>query len=135
EVEEQIGAGRFGMARETGEYMNAAINAAMESNIGLGEAVGRFITNGSEKGIAFQQRASSLLAEAHTRKIPVTVHVAVGTDIIHAHPQASGEALGAATYRDFRLFCSMTRELDSGGVYLNVGSAVVLPEVFLKAVS
>ena len=135
EVEEQLGEGRFGMARETGEYMNAAINDTAASNIGLGEALGRFISNGSEKGITFQQRASSLLSEAHGRKIPVTVHVAIGTDIIHAHPQASGEALGAATYRDFRLFCSMTRELDSGGAYLNVGSAVVLPEVFLKAVS
>ena len=63
------------------------------------------------------------------------MHVAIGTDTIHAHPQASGKSLGEATYRDFRLFCSMAKELDSGGVYLNVGSAVVLPEVFLKAVS
>src|SRR5204863_9832875 len=112
-----------------------AINGAPASNIGLGEALGRFVANGSERGITFQQPAASLLAEAHARKIPVTVHVAIGNDIIHAHPQASGEALGEATYRDFRLFCSMARELDSGGVYLNVGSAVVLPEVFLKAVS
>jgi len=135
EVEEQIGDGRFGMARETGEYMNAAINAAAASAVGLGEGLGRFIANGAEKGIAFQERASSLLSEAYLRKIPVTVHVAIGTDIIHTHPQASGEALGETTYRDFRLFCSMTRDLDGGGVYLNVGSAVILPEVFLKAVS
>jgi hypothetical protein len=77
----------------------------------------------------------SVLAEAYSGKIPVTVHVALGTDIIHTHPQASGQNLGDASYRDFRLFCSMARELDGGGVYLNVGSAVVLPEVFLKAVS
>jgi hypothetical protein len=135
EVEDQIGEGRFGMARETGEYMNAAINAAADGTVGLGEGLGRFIANGSQKGITFQQRASSLLSEAHDKKIPVTVHVAIGTDIIHTHPQASGEALGKTTYHDFRLFCSMTKELDGGGVYLNVGSAVVLPEVFLKAVS
>ena len=135
EVEEQIGEGRFGMARETGEYMNAAISAAAENNLGLGEGLGRFIANGSKKGIEFQLSAISILAESYARKIPVTVHVAIGTDIIHAHPQTSARALGETTYHDFRLFCSMTRELDSGGVYLNVGSAVVLPEVFLKAVS
>ena len=135
EVKEQIGEGRFGMARETGEYMNAAINAAAENSIGLGEGLGRFITNGSEKGIDFQHSPMSILAESYARKIPVTVHVAIGTDIIHAHPQTSAKALGETTYHDFRLFCAMTRELDGGGVYLNVGSAVVLPEVFLKAVS
>ena len=135
EVEEQIGDGRFGMARETGEYMNAAIAGAAMNNIGLGEGLGQFIAEGDKKGIFFQHRSSSLLSAALSRKVPVTVHVAIGTDIIHAHPQASGKALGEATYHDFRLFCSMARELDSGGVYVNVGSAVVLPEVFLKAVS
>ena len=135
EVKEQIGEGRFGMARETGEYMNAAINAAAENSIGLGEGLGRFIADGSKKGIDFQHSAMSILAESFARKIPVTVHVAIGTDIIHAHPQTSAKALGETTYHDFRLFCGMTRELDGGGVYLNVGSAVVLPEVFLKAVS
>ena len=135
EVEEQIGAGRFGMARETGEYMNAAIQAAAASAIGLGEGLGRFIENSGERQLAFEFPTISILAEAYKKKVPVTVHVAIGTDTIHAHPQASGKSLGEATYRDFRLFCSMARELDSGGVYLNVGSAVVLPEVFLKAVS
>src|SRR5262249_17853785 len=75
------------------------------------------------------------LAQAYNKKIPVTVHMAIGTDIIHAHPAASGQALGEATHLDFRLFCTMVSGLDGGGVYLNVGSAVVLPEVFLKAVS
>jgi hypothetical protein len=135
EVEEQIGGGRFGMARETGEYMNAAINAASRSGIGLGEGLGRFIAGGDANGIAFQYRPMSVLSEAYALKIPVTVHVALGTDIIHAHPDASGTAIGETTMYDFRLFCRIAQGLDAGGVYLNVGSAVVLPEVFLKAVS
>src|SRR5207249_3346766 len=120
------GEGRFGMARETGEYMNAAIQAAAASGIGLGEGLGRFIENSGERQLAFEFPTISILAEAYKKKVPVTVHVAIGTDTIHAHPQASGKSLGEATYRDFRLFCSMAKELDSGGVYLNVGSAVVL---------
>jgi hypothetical protein len=135
EVEEQIGQGRFGMARETGEYMNACVEAAANSGIGFGEGLGRFITDGHKQGISFQHLPMSILAEAYARKVPATVHVAIGTDIIHAHPQTSGKGLGQVTYHDFRLFCSMARELDGGGVYLNVGSAVVMPEVFLKAVS
>jgi hypothetical protein len=133
EVEEQLSGGQFGMARETGEYMNAAIEAA--AGIGLGEGLGRFLAHGHEKGIALQHMHSSVLAQAYALKIPVTVHVAIGTDIIHIHPHASGRATGEATYHDFRLFCTMVKDLDSGGVYLNVGSAVVLPEIFLKAVS
>lgn len=135
EVDEQILEGRFGMARETGEFLNAAVEDAVANGIGLGEAVGRFISTGNEKGIRFEHCSSSVLAEAYSLNIPVTVHVAIGTDIIHAHPSASGKALGGASYHDFRLFCTMTGGLDGGGVYLNVGSAVVLPEVFLKAVS
>ena len=135
DVEEQLGEGRFGMAQETGQYMNACIDHAASNDIGLGEGLGRFIAKGEEHGIAFQHRPMSILAQAYDRKVPVTVHVAIGTDIIHAHPQTSGSALGETTYRDFRLFCSMARALDGGGVYLNVGSSVILPEVFLKAVS
>ncbi len=135
EVEEQIGEGRFGMARETGEYMNAAIEDGARNGIGFGETLGQFISNNDKNGNPFQHRPMSILSEAYALKIPVTVHVAIGTDIIHAHPQASGKALGAATYHDFRLFCGMAKALDGGGVYLNVGSAVILPEVFLKAVS
>jgi len=135
EVEDQIGQGRFGMARETGEYMNAAIQQGAASGVGLGEGLGRFIAAGAKEGILFQYLPMSILADAYALKVPVTVHVAIGTDIIHAHPQASGQSLGETTYHDFRLFCSMARELDAGGVYLNVGSAVVLPEVFLKAVT
>jgi hypothetical protein len=135
EVEEQIEGGRFGMARETAEYMNAAIAAAASNGIGMGEGLGSFILGGGGGKIEFRHRPISILSEAYSKKIPVTVHVAVGTDIIHAHPQASGSNLGEASYHDFRLFCSMAKDLDGGGVYLNVGSAVVLPEVFLKAVS
>ena len=135
EVEEQLTEGRFGMARETGEYMNAAVEQARTNGIGMGEGLGQFISGGAKKNVAFPYAPASILTEAYSRKIPVTVHVAIGTDTIHAHPETSGKALGEATYHDFRLFCSMARELDSGGVYLNVGSAVVLPEVFLKAVS
>ena len=130
EVEAQIDSGRFGMAQETGEFMNAAINE--DRNIGMGESLGRFI---SRNVPPFQHASASILAEAYKMKVPVTVHVALGADIIHIHPKASGGNTGEATYRDFRLLCSIIRELNGGGVYLNVGSAVVLPEVFLKAVS
>lgn len=135
EVEEQLSGGRFGMARETAEYMNAAVQASVGAGIGMGEGLGQFIMQAEDPRIDFRYRTMSVLAKAYTKKIPVTVHVALGTDIIHAHPQASGRNLGDVSYRDFRLFCSMTRDLDGGGVYLNIGSAVVLPEVFLKAVS
>src|SRR2546421_6844935 len=107
DVEEQIEGGRFGMARETAEYINAAIGEAASNEIGIGESVGLFITRADERKIDFRYRPLSILAEAYSRKIPVTVHVAVGTDIIHAHPQASGSNLGEASYRDFRLCCSM----------------------------
>jgi hypothetical protein len=135
DVEEQIGGGRFGMAQETGEYMNAAIRDAAANELGIGEGLGFFIAQGATRKIDFRFTQMSVLAEAYSRKIPVTVHVALGTDIIHIHPQASGTDTGIASYRDFRLFCNMTKELDGGGVYLNIGSAVILPEVFLKAVS
>jgi hypothetical protein len=135
EVEEQLGDGRFGMARETAEYMNLSVAEAGRSGIGFGESLGKFIATGKEKGINFEQSGISILAEAYSRRIPVTVHVAIGTDTVHAHPSTSGPALGQATHQDFRLFCTMIKALDGGGVYLNVGSAVILPEVFLKAVS
>ena len=135
EVEEQLGEGRFGMARETAEYMNAGINYAAANGIGLGEGLGRCMVKNDDGNVVFEHPTMSILTQAYILKVPVTVHVAIGTDTIHAHPQTSGTALGEASYRDFRLFCSMTRDLDGGGVYLNVGSAVVLPEVFLKAVS
>jgi hypothetical protein len=135
EVEEGIGSGKFGMARETAEFMNDAVNRGQAEGIGFGESLGRTIVQGLAQGASFSRKDISVLATAYEHHVPVTVHVAIGADIIHAHPAASGPALGATTYHDFRLFCSMVRGLDGGGVYLNVGSAVMLPEVFLKAVS
>jgi hypothetical protein len=132
EVGDVLGSGKFGMVRETAEQMNNAMNAAAGNGIGLGEALGQTIADG---GTVFPYANISILAEAWKRKVPVTVHVAVGTDTIHAHPSASGEAIGKTSFHDFRLFSTVVQGLDGGGVYLNVGSAVLLPEVFLKAVS
>jgi hypothetical protein len=132
EVGDVLGSGKFGMVRETAEQMNNAMNTAARNDIGLGEALGQTIATG---GTTFPYANISILAEAWKRKVPVTVHVAVGTDTIHAHPSASGEAIGKTSFQDFRLFSTVVQGLDGGGVYLNVGSAVLLPEVFLKAVS
>ena len=127
DVEAVLPDGRFGMAEETGREMNAALC----SQDGFGEALGAHL----EKAADPRYAEASLLCKAYRNATPVTVHVAVGTDTPHAHPAAQGEAIGRATHRDFRLLCTLVKELNDGGVYLNVGSAVVLPEVFLKAVS
>lgn len=129
DVGPQLEAGRFGMARETGEWLNRVIRDGHRRGLGLGEAVGTAIW---EEGLPHRER--SLLAAAHRFGVVATVHVAVGTDIVHMHPEADGEALGGASLRDFRRFCAMVAKLE-GGVYLNIGSAVVLPEVFLKALT
>ena len=131
DVAEMLGRGRFGMAEETGRYINEAIAAGDREGLGIGEAVGRFIVR--HRGARFGQY--SLLAQAYQRRVPVTVHQAIGTDIIHNHPAVDAGALGSASHRDFRLLAALVQKLDRGGVYLNVGSAVVLPEVFLKCVS
>lgn len=129
DVDESLGPGRFGMAEETGRLLNGIISGAASAGQGLGQAVGSYLE---------QQRPpfvdSSLVAVAHRLGIPVTVHVALGTDIIHMHPAASGGAIGDASLRDFRYFTSCVARLEDG-VYFNCGSAVVLPEVFLKAVA
>ncbi len=129
DVGERIRDGGFGVARETGEYLNRAIRDGVAEGLGLGEAVGRMIA-----GSRFPHRGLSLLAAGHRLRIPVTVHVAVGTDIIHFHPGADGAATGEGSLRDFFTFASLVGRLE-GGVYINVGSAVLLPEVFLKAVA
>jgi hypothetical protein len=129
DVSAGISGGNFGMARETGELLNRAINAGDQDGLGLGQAVGRMI--GEEK---LPYRESSLLGECYRLGIPVTVHVAIGTDIIHMHPAADGGAIGRTSMRDFDLFCAQVARLENG-VYINLGSAVVLPEVFLKAIS
>ena len=129
DVDEALGPGRFGMAEETGRILNDVIRNAEAKQQGLGQAVGAYLSASNPR---WGDR--SLLAVAHRLGIPVTVHVAMGTDIIHMHPDASGAAIGAASLRDFRYFTSCVARL-SDGVYLNCGSAVVLPEVFLKAVA
>lgn len=126
-----LGRGQFGMAEETGRLINEAIIAGDQDGIGIGEAVSRFLVRDRRAGF----RKYSLLAAAYRARVPVTVHVAIGTDIIHNHPAIDPRALGAATHRDFLLLASLVKAMDGGGVYLNVGSAVVLPEVFLKCFS
>ena len=129
DVDASLGPGRFGMAAETGELLNHAIADGATRGLGLGQAVVAFLANSHPSFARF-----SLLSAAGRLNIPVTVHVGLGTDIIHMHPAASGEAIGAASLRDFRYFASVVSRLE-GGVYLNCGSAVMLPEVFLKAVA
>jgi len=131
DVEAVLPDGRFGAAEETGREMNQAIVDGDREGLGMGEALGKRLESLAKPEFA----PHSLLFGAYQAALPVTVHVAVGTDTPHTHPQADGSAIGAATHRDFRLLCSLVRGLDRGGVYLNIGSAVVLPEVFLKAVS
>jgi hypothetical protein len=132
DVEAGLGVGEFGMAAETGEYLNEIAKLAWRLHIGYGEAAGQFLTSGV---LAPKHANSSVLIAAYRLRIPVTVHVAIGTDIPHMHRAADGAALGAASHHDFRLFCALVGKMHPGGAYLNWGSAVLLPEVFLKAVS
>lgn len=129
DVDATLGPGTFGMAEETGTQLNQAIVEGVAAGLGLGQSVGKFLDAAKP---AFAQ--ISIAATAWRLQIPLTVHVAIGTDIIHMHPQASGAAIGEASLRDFKYFVSCVSRLE-GGVYLNCGSAVVLPEVFLKAVA
>jgi hypothetical protein len=129
DVDATLGAGTFGMAEETGTQLNRAITDGAAAGLGLGQSVGKYL---HELRPAFAQ--ISVAANAWRLQIPVTAHVAIGTDIIHMHPQASGAAIGEASLRDFKYFVTCVSRL-AGGVYLNCGSAVVLPEVFLKAVA
>jgi hypothetical protein len=132
DVDAGIGDGRFGMAAETGEYINEISKLAVRIRIGYGEAAGQFLNSGI---IDVAHGESSVLAAAYKYRIPITVHLAIGTDIPHMHPAADGASLGMSTLYDFRLFSALVKEMHPGGVYLNWGSAVILPEVFLKAVS
>ena len=131
EVDAEIDAGRFGMAEDTGRILNEAITLGAQRGQGLGEAVGHYINRYQGQ---FPNRATSILSAGARLGIPVTVHVAIGTDIIHMHPAADGAAIGATSLLDFRRLAAVVAGME-GGVYLNVGSAVILPEVFLKTVS
>ena len=128
DVDKEILSGAFGMAEETGSMLNQAIRSAAKDE-GIGAAVGRMVQEGD-----FPYKDKSLLAAGRRLDVPVTVHVAIGTDIIHMHPSFDGKATGEAAHRDFLTFCSLVSELE-GGVYINLGSAVLLPEIFLKAVT
>jgi len=121
--------GSFGMAKETGQGLNNAINRGVKKGHGIGKSVGQHILDSRAP-----YKQLSILAAAARLEIPASVHVAIGTDIIHMHPQADGASIGEGSLRDFRLFCSVVSDL-RGGVYINLGSAVILPEVFLKAIA
>jgi hypothetical protein len=130
DVDVQLAEGEFGMAEETGRVLNEAVIEGVERGAGFGRAVG-------ERLLAMRPPylSHSLLAACARLEVPCTVHVALGTDIVHMHPCCDGAAVGAATHRDFRLLAAVVADLADGGVYLNVGSAVLLPEVFLKALT
>lgn len=130
DVAVQLETGAFGMAKETGEYLNRAIRTGARRGSGLGEAVGRMIASSR-----FPHKDLSLLGTAYELGLSATVHVAIGTDTIHFHPGASGAALGRASLQDFFRLCGVVEKLEGGGVYLNIGSAVILPEVFLKTLA
>jgi hypothetical protein len=130
DVDATLGEGVFGGADETGKLLNRSALEGAKENIGLGEATGRTLLGLSPKHADY-----SLLCATYQARVPFTVHLTIGGDIGHFHPQADGAALGATTHTDFRLLSELVRRMDGGGVYLNIGSAVTLPEVFLKAVT
>jgi hypothetical protein len=130
DVEAQLQTGAFGMAEETGHGINQAIREGVADGLGIGESLGRFLSNLQPPFGRY-----SLLLQAYLRSIPVTVHVTIGADIIHNHPFISPAAIGEGSHRDFLLLAGLVSELNGAGVYLNCGSAVTLPEVFLKCVT
>ncbi len=129
DVEENIADGRFGMSMETGEFINGNLaNGILDDNGGYGEALGRALQKSSHNNV-------SILAACYRSGIPVTVHAAIGTDIIHQQPTMDGATTGEMTFRDFKVLCNEVTKLHGGGVVMNIGSAVLLPEVFLKALT
>ncbi len=129
DVAKELCSGKFGMARETGKHLNKAIKEGIKKGYGIGKSVGAMIHMST-----FRHKGKSIFAHAYELGIPATVHVAIGTDIIHMHPDADGSIIGEGSFRDFKLFTSVVSDLD-GGVYINLGSAVIMPEVFLKALT
>ena len=129
DVARELCTGTFGMSKDTGRGVNLAINRGVKKGYGIGKALGEAISKGK-----FSHRDSSIFASAYLLGVPLTVHVAIGTDIIHMHPEADGAAIGKGSMDDFRLLAAVVADLE-GGVYINLGSAVILPEVFLKALN
>lgn len=129
DVATELCTGTFGMARETGGFLNEAISKGVDKGYGIGRAIGEFIESSD-----FSFKDKSIFRECRCLDIPATVHVGIGADIIHMHPTADGGRIGEGSLRDFRLFTSVVADLE-GGVYINLGSAVMLPEVFLKALT
>ena len=130
DVAEALNDGSFGMVKETVDFINSALENGKQLKLGLGEAIGKMI---SESNAAYKQL--SILASGYKNKVPITIHVAIGTDILHQHPGTDGAIIGELSHRDFKIFCSQVAKLSQGSVVLNFGSAVVLPEVFLKALT
>lgn len=130
EVADGLADGTFGMARETGEFINTAIIEGHKTGLGLGEVIGKKLID-----TATNEADRSVLATAYKLDIPATIHVAIGTDIIHQHPDANGEAIGGTSFRDFKIFTAKVADLHQGGVAINFGSNVIMPEVFLKALT
>ncbi|HZY10943.1 MAG TPA: hypothetical protein VFF29_07290 [Bacteroidota bacterium] len=129
DVEENIIDGRFGMAKETGDFINKTLGSGfIRDNAGYGEVLGRALQQAPNKKL-------SVIAACYKQNIPVTVHAAIGTDIVHQQPTMDGAVTGEMTFRDFRVLCHVVKDLQGGGVVMNIGSAVVLPEVFLKALT
>ena len=131
DVEAGLADGSFGMAEETGRDMNLAFRRGMAAGWGMGEALGRDLADRDD--LAYPEL--SLLVQAFRRDVPLTVHPAIGAEIIHQHPAADGAAIGDTGHRDFRRLAAALPALDEGGVVLNLGSAVIMPEVFLKALT
>lgn len=130
DVDATLGEGDFGAAKETGEILNSAAKQGAQENIGLGEAMGKEVTE-----LNPPNADKSILCQTYANKIPFTAHLTIGADIGHFHASANGAELGECSHTDFKLFCSLVKELNGGGVYLNVGSAVTMPEIFLKAIT
>lgn len=130
DVDATLSEGIFGGSAETGEILNLSAMEGARDRIGLGEALGRALCS-----LNPQHAACSLLCNAYRAQVPFTAHITIGGDVAHFHPSADGGALGTTTLTDFRLLAELVKRMNGGGVYLNVGSAVVLPEVFLKCVT
>lgn len=130
DVDTTLGEGDFGAAKETGEILNSAAINGQRDNLGLGEAVGQKLSE-----LKPQNSDKSMICQAYVNKIPFTAHLTIGADIGNFHASADGSALGQTSHTDFKLFCSIVKEMNGGGVFLNIGSAVTMPEIFLKAVT